>query len=233
MPKRNSKPAPVHVREPNPADYTWAEWQVVLCKSPEWGGVHHNWFVRKTHALLNGGYRTMIGVPTIGHVLHDPYTLYIGRYNKSHNLQASKWANPFKVAQYSDAAERYRQYFMDADHLVPSIHELTHQKLGCWCKAPGCRDKACHGETLRLAYFQFARQLFILYGPPQNRSDDIINIYPSMKKYWIEIDVSIQRRSPTSWLGWVSYENGVEWQKMEKSDPKYRDIKKYARWMPR
>lgn len=74
------------------------------------------------------------------HCEHDEYDVYIGR--------PSKWANPFKIGDYSRKAAiaKYREWIMnspDAAELRDDLHELKGKVLGCWCK-----PKECHGDVL-------------------------------------------------------------------------------------
>ncbi len=76
--------------------------------------------------------------------------VYIGRRiaRGGWDLPASKWANPFSVAQCNGSAEeavkRYRAYLMSRPDLMACVAtELRGRVLGCWCK-PG----PCHGDVL-------------------------------------------------------------------------------------
>ena len=79
------------------------------------------------------------------HCKKEKYDVYIGR--------PSKWGNPFshkegtlaqyKVASREEAIEKYREWIMQQEDLMASLHELQGKTLGCWCK-----PKSCHGDIL-------------------------------------------------------------------------------------
>jgi hypothetical protein len=81
------------------------------------------------------------------HFKKKPYDVYIGR--------PSKWGNPFShldkhkgketVASREEAIEKYKEWLVEQDDLMNSLHELKGKILGCWCS-----PKACHGEVLAL-----------------------------------------------------------------------------------
>jgi hypothetical protein len=82
-----------------------------------------------------------------GHVVQG-CDVYIGRACNTGgwDLAASKWANPYRVAECGTveaAVEKYRQYIMRTPSLLNDIGELRGKTLGCWCK-PG----PCHGDVL-------------------------------------------------------------------------------------
>jgi hypothetical protein len=61
-------------------------------------------------------------------------------------LDASKWANPFRIGRDGDREEvlaRYREYVLLAPELRAALPELRGKVLGCWCK-----PLACHGDVL-------------------------------------------------------------------------------------
>lgn len=85
---------------------------------------------------------------TVVHNLHDDFDVYIGRAVPEHGLAASKWGNPFVMADESDAEreralDAYREWVASQSDLMASLEELRGRRLGCWC-AP----KRCHGDVL-------------------------------------------------------------------------------------
>lgn len=76
--------------------------------------------------------------PLVVHCKKDLYDVYIGR--------PSKWGNPFELHSEKDretVMEKYKQYLLNNDKLLLSLHELKGKRLGCWC-AP----RLCHGDIL-------------------------------------------------------------------------------------
>ena len=85
---------------------------------------------------------------SVVHNLHDDFDVYIGREVPEHGLSASKWGNPFVMADESDAEREraiaaYREWVVTQPELMASLDELRGRRLGCWC-AP----KHCHGDVL-------------------------------------------------------------------------------------
>jgi hypothetical protein len=85
---------------------------------------------------------------TVVHNQRDDYDQYIGRAVPEAGLEASKWGNPFVMADESDAERErviraYREWIVEQPELMQSLGELRGLRLGCWC-AP----KRCHGEVL-------------------------------------------------------------------------------------
>ena len=85
---------------------------------------------------------------TVVHNQEEPYDVYIGREVPEFGLPASKWGNPFVMADDSDeertrAIEEYRSWIGDQPELLAALEELRGKRLGCWC-AP----KPCHGNVL-------------------------------------------------------------------------------------
>ena len=90
----------------------------------------------------------MMDQTTVVHNLRDEYDVYIGRAVPEHGLLASKWGNPFVMADESDAEREraiadYLDWVVEQPELMASLEELRGQRLGCWC-AP----KRCHGNVL-------------------------------------------------------------------------------------
>ncbi|RZV43608.1 MAG: DUF4326 domain-containing protein [Acidimicrobiales bacterium] len=78
----------------------------------------------------------------------DEYDVYIGRAVPEAGLEASKWGNPFVMADDSDeerdrAVADYRTWVVAQPELMAALGELRGLRLGCWC-APN----ACHGNVL-------------------------------------------------------------------------------------
>ncbi len=78
----------------------------------------------------------------------DEYDVYIGRAVPEHGIPASKWGNPFVMADDTDTERErvisaYREWVVAQPELMSSLDELRGQTLGCWC-AP----RACHGDVL-------------------------------------------------------------------------------------
>lgn len=74
--------------------------------------------------------------------------VYIGRAVRrgGWDLPASKWANPFTVAQCGSAeaaVAEYRKHLMRRPDLIAALPELRAKVLGCFCK-----PDACHGDVL-------------------------------------------------------------------------------------
>lgn len=78
------------------------------------------------------------------HCKREPYDVYIGR--DMPGLPASKWENPFKIGydgSREDVIAKFREYLINNDELMASLHELKGKTLGCWCV-----PLACHGDVL-------------------------------------------------------------------------------------
>ena len=85
---------------------------------------------------------------TVVHNQHEDFDVYIGREVPEHGLPASKWGNPFVMADESDtererAIAAFREWIVTQPELMSSLEELRGRRLGCWC-AP----KGCHGDVL-------------------------------------------------------------------------------------
>jgi hypothetical protein len=62
------------------------------------------------------------------------------------DLQASKWANPFRIirdATREEVVVKYREWLPKQLDLRAALRELRGNDLACWC-AP----RACHGDVL-------------------------------------------------------------------------------------
>lgn len=89
-----------------------------------------------------------MALTTVVHNLKEGFDVYIGREVSEHGRPASKWANPFVMANDSDAEReralsQYREWVVGQPELMASLEELRGKRLGCWC-AP----KRCHGNVL-------------------------------------------------------------------------------------
>ena len=76
------------------------------------------------------------------------FDCYIGRAVKrgGWNLEASIWANPFKVEPGrppGSALSAYEQHVRSNPALMHQIPSLMGKTLGCWCK-----PNPCHGDVL-------------------------------------------------------------------------------------
>ena len=101
-----------------------------------------SWAEQTVPTVLN---RRHLGSPTAP---LPPNSVYIGRKvsRGGYKLQASKWANPFKIGRDGTREEviaKYREYVLQRPELMAALHELRGKNLVCWC-AP----KACHGCVL-------------------------------------------------------------------------------------
>jgi hypothetical protein len=79
---------------------------------------------------------------------YDLDIVYCGRaiYMGGWKLQASIWANPFKVRNSESnevVCEKYENYLRSKDELLEKLPELIGKKLACWCF-----PKSCHTEVL-------------------------------------------------------------------------------------
>lgn len=58
----------------------------------------------------------------------------------------TKWGNPFIVGKDGTREEVIRMFedwVVQQPHLMDSLHELQHKRLGCWCS-----PLPCHGDVL-------------------------------------------------------------------------------------
>jgi hypothetical protein len=77
--------------------------------------------------------------------MKEKYDVYVGRWNAKVPID-SKWGNPIPLLREEDretVLEKYKQYLLNNDELLLSLHELKGKRLGCWC-AP----KKCHADVL-------------------------------------------------------------------------------------
>jgi hypothetical protein len=94
------------------------------------------------------GHTGIVKQTTVVHNQVDEYDIYIGREVPEHGIPASKWGNPFVMANDSDgerqrAIDAYRKWVVAQPELMAELEELRGQRLACWC-AP----KTCHGNVL-------------------------------------------------------------------------------------
>lgn len=89
-------------------------------------------------------------------VLVQDCDIYIGRrmYQGGHRLPGSKWANPYKIKEYSmeDCLSLYENHVRNSS-LYNQLEELIGARLGCWCDYPGpskvsSKGEFCHGHVL-------------------------------------------------------------------------------------
>ena len=84
--------------------------------------------------------------------MKDENNLYVGRHGRIfingeiYPYQASKWANPFKLTNYSleESLKLYREHVIKSD-LANQLDELRGKTLGCWCDQSG----GCHAKVLK------------------------------------------------------------------------------------
>lgn len=93
-------------------------------------------------------YRRFMASATVVHNLEADFDVYIGREVPEHGRPASKWGNPFMLAEDTEAERNrvlaiYRDWIVKQSELMDSLEELRGKRLGCWC-AP----KQCHGDVL-------------------------------------------------------------------------------------
>lgn len=90
-----------------------------------------------------------------------PYDIYCGRYNKTYNLEESKWANPFVIGidgTRDEVIEKHRLKINCQPDLLVALPELKGKTLGCWCDYP---KENCHCATLlELAESKYIRNWF-------------------------------------------------------------------------
>lgn len=73
------------------------------------------------------------------------YDLYMGRANKTYNLQESKWHNPFvgrKESERNLVIEQYKKYVYSRRDLLICLPELKNKTLACWCFPKKCHINA-------------------------------------------------------------------------------------------
>lgn len=89
-------------------------------------------------------------------VKHDSYDVYIGRRNKSYNLEQSIYHNPYIVGKDGTRAEclcKFENYLLGNTYILNRIDSLRDKVKGCWCAKPGqiltIRDNIiCHGQII-------------------------------------------------------------------------------------
>ncbi len=74
--------------------------------------------------------------------MKEKYDVYIGRWNAKIPVK-SKWHNPFRDGTKEENIAKFKEYLLNNDELLASLHELKGKILGCWC-APSI----CHGDVL-------------------------------------------------------------------------------------
>ena len=98
--------------------------------------------------VLKGVPRVVINIRRRRGVPWQTSNCYIGRAVKrgGWNLEASIWANPFKVEPGrppGSALSAYEQHVRSNPALMHQIPSLMGKTLGCWCK-----PYPCHGDVL-------------------------------------------------------------------------------------
>jgi Domain of unknown function (DUF4326) len=77
------------------------------------------------------------------------YDIYIGRANKTYNVEQSKWANPFIIGRDGDRFEVIDKYYnwliLQKPDLLKDLQEIDGKILACWCDYP---NEDCHGRVL-------------------------------------------------------------------------------------
>ena len=147
-------------------------------------------YVFRTESWLNDGYKKHLCIPRVTHVTkgEEWSTLYIGRKNTTYNLEASKWANPYKITKDCtriESIERYREYLLRIPRLLMAIPELRGHVLGCWCKTSKNPHIECHGDILVEFYSTWAEWSWVRYG--YEGFDNIGGILQNGSDEWIEL----------------------------------------------
>ena len=60
--------------------------------------------------------------------------------------RTTKWGNPFildKDGTREEVIQKYAEWIKTQPHLLESLHELSGNMLGSWCK-----PEPCHGDVL-------------------------------------------------------------------------------------
>ncbi len=91
-------------------------------------------------------YKVRTEVVNVRHLGQRNY-VYIGRANLAWGLEASEWANPFKLSQHkgktrAEVIEMYRDWIVNQPQ-YKRIAYLRGRRLACWC-----HPQACHGDVL-------------------------------------------------------------------------------------
>ena len=76
------------------------------------------------------------------------YDLYIGRANKTYNVEQSIFFNPFIIGVHgnrTEVIEKFRQYALTSRELMNNLYLTDNKILGCWCSWP---FEDCHGRVL-------------------------------------------------------------------------------------
>jgi hypothetical protein len=99
--------------------------------------------------------------------------VYIGRhmYQGGWRLPGSKWANPFRLADFGHDRRRvldaYEAHVRADPALMAALPELRGKRLGCWCK-----PLACHGDILVRLLAELDAPPPPVYAPPPPVADD-------------------------------------------------------------
>ena len=77
-----------------------------------------------------------MGYKTLLNWLEDPNHVYVGRQNHYvPGATGSIWQNPFKVNEFGrdECIQRYKDYLLKNEKLMPQLKNLKGKVLGCWC----------------------------------------------------------------------------------------------------
>jgi hypothetical protein len=101
---------------------------------------------REFGITLEGICKPRTEVVNVRHI-GDRWDTYIGRANRHWGLDASEWANPFRMSKHEDKAraqvvQMYRDWIVKQPVFV-HIAELQGRRLACWC-----HPQECHGDVL-------------------------------------------------------------------------------------
>lgn len=75
------------------------------------------------------------------------FDVYIGRFNKTYNVEQSIWANPFVIGKdgsREEVIEKYRLWINSQPELLKKLPEIKGKTLACWCSP----TYDCHGRIL-------------------------------------------------------------------------------------
>ena len=83
--------------------------------------------------------------------LKDPSVVYIGRGCRKLGLAASRWGNPFRIADGMPRAEvikKFKRRLLGDTVLMDQLESLGGKRLACHCPL----DLPCHGDVLKELY---------------------------------------------------------------------------------
>lgn len=74
--------------------------------------------------------------------------VYIGRGFRYHNVERSKWCNPYTVKRYGreQAIRLFERYITEGEgrYLLDCLHEISDKVICCHCEV----NEFCHGDVL-------------------------------------------------------------------------------------